>query len=73
MGSKFPIGPTLATAIAVAGVNILLAFFLARVLFPGRAPTLGPEVILADVAVAVASGAYAVLGWRAYLRRRRGR
>ena len=72
MGRKFPIGPMLATAISVAGINVLLAFFLARALFPGRAPVLGPEIIVADIVVAAASGACAVLGWRAYLRRRRG-
>ena len=70
VGGKFPLAPMLATAVCVAGANLVLASLLARALFPGAAPPLGPTVVVGLMVVAVASGAYAFFGWRAYLRRR---
>ncbi len=72
VGGKLPLAPMVATAVCAAGANVVLAFVLTRALFPGSAPSLGPTVIVALVLVALASGAYAVFGWRTYLRRRRG-
>ena len=60
----------LGTAVCVAAVNVLLAYVLARMLFAGVTLSFGPEVLIALIVVALASGAYAVYGWRAYLRRR---
>ncbi len=71
MGKKFPVGPMLGTAVCVAAVNVVLAYVLARTLFAGLTITFGPAVLVGLVVLAVASGAYAVHGWRTYLRRRR--
>jgi len=73
VGGKLPLAPMLATAVCVAGANVVLAFLLSRALFPASAPAFGPTAIVALMVAAVASGAYAVFGWRAYLRGRRGR
>ncbi len=71
MGRKFPVGPMLGTAVCVAAVNVVLAYVLARMLFAGLTISFGPAVLIGLVLLALASGAYAVYGWRAYLRRRR--
>ena len=70
MGRKFPVAPMLGTAVCVAAVNILLAYVLVRMLFSSVSVTFGPTLLVALVLVALASGAYAVYGWRAYLARR---
>ncbi len=70
MGRKFPVGPMLGTAVCVAAVNVVLAYVLARTMFAGMTVTFGPAVLVGLVVLALASGAYAVYGWRAYLRRR---
>ena len=71
MGRKFPVGPMLGTAVCVAAVNVVLTYFLARMLFAGLTLSFGPTVLVGLVLLALASGGYAVHGWRAYLRRRR--
>ncbi|MDP8924216.1 MAG: hypothetical protein M3O34_15235 [Chloroflexota bacterium] len=70
MGRKFPVAPTIGTAVCVAAVNVLLAYFLAQAIFGGIALTFGPIVIVALILIAVAAGAYAAHGWRRYLRPR---
>jgi hypothetical protein len=70
VGRKFPVGPMLGTAVCVAAVNVVLAYVLARTMFAGMTVTFGPAVLVGLVVLALASGAYAVYGWRAYLRRR---
>ena len=69
MGRKFPMAPMLGTAVFVAAVNVLLAYVLAQTMFAGVAVTFGPSMVVALVLVALLSGAYAVYGWRRYLRR----
>ncbi len=71
MGRKFPVGPMLGTAVCVAAVNVVLAYFLARALFAGLTVTFGPAMFVGLILLAVASGAYAYYGWRTYLRRGR--
>ena len=71
MGRKFLVAPMLGTAVCVAAVNVVLAYVLARTLFAGLTIAFGPAVLIGLVLLAVVSGAYAVYGWRAYLRRRR--
>ena len=71
MGRKFPVGPTLGTAICVAAVNVVLTYLLARMLFATMSLVLGPEILVGVAVLALASGAYAVHGWRTYLRRGR--
>ena len=70
VGRKFPVAPMLGTAVCVAAANVLLAYVLARMLFASMSVTFGPLVLVALVLVALASGADALYGWRAYLRRR---
>jgi hypothetical protein len=60
----------LSTAVAAAAVNVLLAYAVARLLKPGRVAEYGPEAIAAVLLLALLSSAAAVVGWRAYLRRR---
>ena len=71
MGRKFPVAPMLGTAVCVAAVNVMLTYALARTLFAGMSVSFGPPILVGLVLLALASGAYAVYGWRAYLRRRR--
>ncbi len=71
MGRKFPVGPMLGTAVSVAAVNVVLTYFLAHLLFAGLNLSFGPLVFVGLILLAVASGAYAFYGWKAYLRRRR--
>ena len=71
MGKKFPVGPMLGTAVCVAAVNVVLAYVLARTMFAGLTVSFGPAALVGLVVLALASGAYAVYGWRTYLGRRR--
>ncbi len=71
MGRKFPVAPMLGTTVCVAAVNILLAYVVARLLFAGLTVTFGPAIVVGLLLLALASGAYAVYGWRAYLSPRR--
>ncbi len=64
-------GPMLGTAVSVAAVNVVLTYFLAHMLFAGLNLSFGPVVVVGLILLAVASGAYAFYGWKAYLRRRR--
>ncbi len=71
MGRKFPVAPTLGTAVCIAAVNVVLAYFLALVLLGTWTVSFGAPVVVALVVVALASGAYSVVAWRDYLRGRR--
>jgi hypothetical protein len=64
-----PIGPLVATAIAVAAINVALASGLARLFARGPATSIDPVMVATLVAIGLAAGIYAVVGWRRYLRR----
>jgi hypothetical protein len=65
-----PVGPLVATAVAVAAINVALASGLARLVARGSATTVDPAIVGVLLAIGVAAGIYAVAGWRRYLRRR---
>jgi hypothetical protein len=68
MGLTFPVGPAAMTALAVAVVNILVAWILVR--SAGRGIDLSAMTIGILIGVGLICTAGAVFGWRSYLRRR---
>jgi hypothetical protein len=68
MGLRFPVGPAVMTALAVAAANILVAWILVRSV--GRGIDLSAMTVGVLLGVGLICTAGAVLGWRSYLRRR---
>jgi hypothetical protein len=68
MGLRFPVGPAVMTALAVAAANILVAWILVRSV--GRGIDLSALTVVILIAVGLICTAGAVFGWRSYLRRR---
>ena len=71
MTSGLPSGPLIWTVVAVGLLNALVAYGIAHMVSPSRAPIVATPVLVIVAVAAVIALALCVQGWRGHYRRRR--
>jgi hypothetical protein len=71
LSGGIPVGPLVSTAVSVAAANVLIAYLVARAVDARLPVDLGGLGLAVLGLLAACAAIIAVMGWRAYLRRRR--
>ena len=71
MSKGLPSGPLIWTVVAVGLINALVAYALAHVINPARAPIVATPILTIVAVGAVLALVLCVRGWRSHYRRRR--